>query len=65
LPLEAIVLETDSPDIAPAWIGKNRNEPAELARIAACLAELRGQNLAEVIRQTSTNARAVLGLEAA
>jgi TatD DNase family protein len=69
LPLDAIVLETDSPDIPPAWVGKvgkpGRNEPAELARIAACLAEIRGISLVEVIRQTSTNARAVLGLSAA
>ncbi len=62
LPLDAIVLETDSPDIPPAWIGKGRNEPAQVARIAACLAELRGIGVDEVIDQTSVNARAVLGL---
>ena len=64
LPLEAIVLETDSPDIPPAWLGmeNRRNEPAVLARIAACLAEIRGETVAEVIEQTSANARAVLGL---
>lgn len=63
LPLEAIVLETDSPDIPPAWIGNGRNEPGELARIAATLAELRGLSLEEVARQTSLNAWAVLGLD--
>ena len=62
LPLEAIVLETDSPDIPPAWVGRGRNEPAELARIAMTLAELRGVDVATVARQTSANARAVLGL---
>lgn len=62
LPLDAIVLETDSPDMPPAWIGKGRNEPAEVVRIAECLAEIRGLSTAEVIRQTSANARAVLGL---
>ena len=64
LPLEAIVLETDSPDIPPAWLGmeNRRNEPAELARIAACLAEIRGVALDDVVEQTSANARAVLGL---
>ena len=60
LPLDAIVLETDSPDIPPAWIGSGRNEPAELARIAVTLAELRDIPLAEVARATSLNARAVL-----
>lgn len=62
LPLTAIVLETDSPDIPPEWVGKGRNEPGELARIAQVLAELRGIAPAEVARQTSANARAVLGL---
>lgn len=60
LPLEAIVLETDSPDIPPAWIGRGRNEPAEVAGIAAALAELRGLDVATVARQTTANARAVL-----
>ncbi|MCU0841554.1 MAG: TatD family hydrolase [Thiobacillaceae bacterium] len=64
LPLEAIVLETDSPDIPPAWIGQGRNEPGELPRIAASLAELRGVGVEEVARVTSANARAVLGLDA-
>jgi TatD DNase family protein len=55
LPLEAIVLETDSPDIPPAWVGKGRNEPTELARIAAMLASLRGVTLDEVAAQTNKN----------
>lgn len=62
LPLEAIVLETDSPDIPPAWVGRGRNEPAEVAGIAAALAELRGTTLEEVARRTTANAREVLGL---
>jgi TatD DNase family protein len=60
LPLEALVLETDSPDIPPEWVGKGRNEPAELAAIAATLAELRGIEVAEVARVTSANARTLL-----
>jgi len=60
LPLDAIVLETDSPDIPPAWVGHGRNEPAELLRIAAALAELRHISLSEVARTTSDNARAIL-----
>lgn len=61
LPLTAIVLETDSPDIAPAWVGKGRNEPAELARIAASLAELRGIAVDVVVEQTTRNARELFG----
>ncbi len=60
LPIEAIVLETDSPDIPPAWIGKGRNEPAELARIGKTLASLRRLSLAEIAARTTENARAVL-----
>jgi TatD DNase family protein len=60
LPLEAIVLETDSPDIPPAWIGKGRNTPAELPRIAEMLAHLRGESVEHVICQTGRNAREVL-----
>ncbi len=62
LPLDAIVLETDSPDIPPVWIGRGRNAPGELPRIAATLAELRGVDVDTVARQTSANACALLGL---
>ncbi len=62
LPLEAIVLETDSPDIPPAWIGRGRNAPAELPRIAQTLAELRGCDLETVARQTTANACELFGL---
>ncbi|WP_065309262.1 TatD family hydrolase [Janthinobacterium psychrotolerans] len=60
LPLSAIVLETDAPDISPAWIHPGRNSPEQLPRIGAVLAELRGIDLADVAAQTSANARAVL-----
>lgn len=60
LPLEAIVLETDAPDIPPQWLGRGRNSPAELAGIADVLAELRGVDRAEVAARTSANARRVL-----
>lgn len=42
LPLDAIVLETDAPDIAPSWIHPGRNSPEELPAIGRMLAELRG-----------------------
>jgi TatD DNase family protein len=60
LPLEAIVLETDAPDIAPAWLRGQRNAPGELAGIAALLAALRGIGLDEVVAATDANARRVL-----
>lgn len=60
LPLDSIVLETDAPDIPPAWLDGARNTPAELPAMAQVLAELRGQSPEAVIRQTGENARAVL-----
>jgi len=42
LPLDAIVLETDAPDIAPNWVHPGRNSPEELPAIGRVLAELRG-----------------------
>jgi TatD DNase family protein len=60
LPLEAIVLETDAPDIAPEWIRKQRNSPAELARIAEVLADLRQMSLSDVAKMTTKNAQTVL-----
>ncbi|CAM8653948.1 TatD Mg-dependent DNase [Oxalobacteraceae bacterium] len=60
LPLDAIVLETDAPDISPAWLHPGVNTPAQLPRIAAVLAELRGQPLAEIAAQTSNNVARVL-----
>ena len=60
LPLTAIVLETDAPDMPPVWLNRGRNAPAELLPIARTLAELRGVDLAEIVAQTSDNARQVL-----
>ncbi|CAG1016224.1 putative metal-dependent hydrolase YjjV [Burkholderiaceae bacterium] len=70
LPGEAIVLETDAPDIPPHWMYRTaaeraagagmRNEPAELPRIAQTLAELRGWSLDETARITTANAHAAL-----
>jgi TatD DNase family protein len=60
LPLEAIVLETDAPDIPPTWVHPGRNSPEELPRIGETLAQLRGIPADAVARATSENARAIL-----
>jgi len=60
LPLAAIVLETDAPDIAPAWRVGVRNTPDQLSRIAGELAALRDVAVADVAAATSCNARRVL-----
>jgi TatD DNase family protein len=73
LPIEALVTETDAPDIPPHWLYQTaaqraeradphlaRNEPAELPRIAAELAQLRGISTADLAAQTRRNAVAAL-----
>lgn len=71
LPQDALVLETDAPDIPPQWLYRSaaqrshgqaqaRNEPAELPRIAATLAQLRGWSLAQTAAQTAANAQDAL-----
>ena len=66
LPADALVLETDAPDIPPQWLYKtaeqraagatSRNEPGELPRIAESLAALRGWTLKQTAAFTTTNA---------
>ncbi|MBS1159523.1 MAG: TatD family deoxyribonuclease [Proteobacteria bacterium] len=60
LPAASIVLETDAPDMPPAWLPRGRNTPGELPRLAAGLAELRGLTPAQLAELTTNNARAVL-----
>jgi TatD DNase family protein len=56
LPLAAIVLETDAPDIPPEWKEGARNTPDQLPRIAQALADLRGIALQQVAEATTKNA---------
>ena len=60
LPLESIVLETDAPDMPPVFIGRARNSPENLPRIAALLAELRGITPEAVMQAGYVNARSAL-----
>lgn len=60
LPLDAIVLETDAPDISPAWIHPARNSPEQLPAIGAALAEMRAMTPAQVAEATWNNALAAL-----
>jgi len=61
LPLEAMVLETDAPDIPPEWVGKGgRNSPLELPKIAQVLADLKQVNVSQVVDITGVNVLKVL-----
>jgi TatD DNase family protein len=61
LPLEAMVLETDSPDMAPAMHPNQRNSPEYLADICTELAELRGITPEELAAASSRNACELFG----
>jgi TatD DNase family protein len=64
LPLDAMVLETDSPDLTVASHRGERNSPEYLPECLAALAEVRGEDPDSVAVRTTANARAVLGLPA-
>lgn len=57
LPLERILIETDSPYLAPVPYRGKTNSPAYVPHVAACLAELRGLPVDEIAAQTTANTR--------
>jgi len=59
LPLDAVVLETDSPDMAPAMFADQRNSPAHLPDICAALAKIMGISPEQLAAVSSANAREV------
>ena len=61
LPLDAIVLETDAPDMAPAMYPNQRNSPQHLPDICRALAELMGISAEQLADATTANACEVFG----
>jgi len=62
VPLNRLVLETDCPFLAPAPLRGKRNEPANIARTAKFLADLRGEPLEDLEAATSANAEKLFGI---
>lgn len=62
LPLESILLETDSPDQPDAQHYNERNEPAYLSNVAQTIAELRNISVEEIARVTTINAQTLFKL---
>ncbi|NLS11502.1 YchF/TatD family DNA exonuclease [Vibrio sp. SM6] len=55
LPLERLLIETDSPYLAPVPHRGKENQPAYVVEVAAYIAQLKGIALSEVARQTTQN----------
>ncbi len=62
IPLDKIVIETDSPYLSPHPYRGKRNEPKRLKLIAKAIADIKEIPIEEVIRQTSINARRLFQL---
>lgn len=62
LPLERLLIETDSPYLAPVPYRGRTNSPAYVPHVAAALAAAKGLSIAEVAEQTSANSRRLFGL---
>ena len=59
LPLDRLMVETDSPYLAPVPRRGRRNEPAYVRHVAEMLAALHGAEVEEVAETTGTNAEAL------
>ncbi len=62
VPEDRFLIETDCPFLAPVPRRGKRNEPAYVALVAACVAQLRGQSLESVAQSSTSNARRLFGL---
>jgi len=62
LPLNRVLVETDSPYLAPVPHRGKRNEPAHVRFVAQTIAAVRGIRLEEVAEATSNNARNLFGI---
>jgi TatD DNase family protein len=59
VPLDRLLVETDSPYLAPVPVRGKRNEPAFVVHTLSCLAGVRGMGPDELARQTTANACAL------
>ncbi|MDH5259484.1 MAG: TatD family hydrolase [Gammaproteobacteria bacterium] len=55
LPLEAILLETDSPDMLPANYAEQYNTPLTILSVLQCICDIRNEDVAEVAEQITKN----------
>lgn len=63
IPPDLLLVETDSPFLAPQELRGKDNQPVNLGKVVAALAESRGAPTDEVARLTTENARRAFGLQ--
>jgi TatD DNase family protein len=63
-PVERLLVETDSPYLAPVPVRGRRNEPANVVHTAACLAQVLGMSSETLAGVTTANARVLFSLPA-
>ena len=63
VPAERLLIETDSPYLAPEPVRGRRNEPANVRFVCEKVAEIRGESPDEVAAYTTRNAMAVYGIK--
>ncbi len=63
IPLDRILIETDSPFLPPQRIRGERNEPAYMVEVARVLAEIKGISIEEVALNTTSNATNLFKLQ--
>jgi TatD DNase family protein len=59
VPLDRLLIETDTPYLAPQSVRGKPNEPSYLPHIAALIADVKGIPLEELAKATATNARSL------
>ena len=65
VPQDRLLIETDSPYLAPDPDRSKRNEPANLVRIAECAAGILGESFEVLAQRTARNAANLFGVEPA
>ena len=55
VPLDRMLVETDSPYLAPVPFRGKKNEPKYVVEVAQCVAEIKGISFDEVVAQTADN----------
>ena len=65
VPLDRVLLETDSPYMAPVPVRGTRNDSRNVSHIAAKFAEIRGMSTDEIIALTNENGRRFFGIQSA